>query len=225
MAAGRRIGLVIAILLMAAGCAQRQAALPPVPMPAPQPGPGMHMWPNRDAIQSACLNDLAATGAQFELIAQAEPGKNGCTLVNGVKLTRTTVPLNRPVEMTCPMALRYMQFEQTVLQPEAQRLFGRPLGQVNHAGGFTCRRMTGGGGRLSEHAHGRAFDIWGFTLSDGTRLSVKDHFRARGAIGEYLRNVSRQACRYFSVVLGPNGDANHQDHFHWDIGPWPRCGG
>lgn len=51
MAAGRRIGLVIAILLMAAGCAQRQAALPPVPMPAPQPGPGMHMWPNRDAIQ------------------------------------------------------------------------------------------------------------------------------------------------------------------------------
>lgn len=230
MAARRRMslgrtGFMVALLLSFAACAPRQAAQPPVPMVVPQPGPGMHMWPNRDAIQSACLNDLAATGAEFELIAQAEPGKNGCTLQNGVRLTRTSVPLNRPVELSCPMALRFIQFEQSVLLPEAQRVFGRPLAQINHAGGFTCKRMAGGGGRISEHGHGRAIDIWGFTLSDGTRVSVKDHFRARGGEGEYLRSVSRQSCRYFSVALGPNGDADHQDHFHWDIGPWPRCGG
>lgn len=211
----------ILLLLMAAACAPRPSQQPsPVVMPSGD-GP---LWPNRDAIQSACLNDLAAIGAEFELIGQAEPGKGGCTLINGVRLIRTSVPLNKPVEVTCPLALRLLQFEREVMQPEAMRIFGKPLGSINHAGGFTCKRMTGNGSRVSEHGHGRAIDIWGFTLEDGTRLSVADHFRGRGREGEYLRQVNRQACRYFSVVLGPNADRDHAKHFHWDISQWKRCG-
>lgn len=220
MAAGLRITL-LGLLLLVAACAPRPE---PSPVVVPQGDPSVNLWPGRDAIQSACLNDLAAIGAEFELINQAEPGKNGCTLVNGVKLIRTGVPLNRPVEVTCPLALRLLQFEREVMQPEALRLFGRPLGSINHAGGFTCKRMTGNGARVSEHGHGRAIDIWGFTLDDGMRLSVADHFRARGREGEYLRQINRQACRYFSVVLGPNADAAHGKHFHWDLGQWKRCG-
>src|SRR5690606_34529585 len=106
--------------------------------------------------------------------------------------------LNRPVEVTCPLALRLLQFEREVMQPEARRLFGRPLGSLNHAGGFTCRRMTGNGARISEHGHGRAIDIWGFTLDDGTRLSVQQDFRGRGREGTYLRELNRHACRYFA---------------------------
>lgn len=225
MAAGFRIiaarAIAAGLLLLVAACAPRPE---PSPVVAPQGDPALNLWPGRDAIQSACLNDLAAIGAEFELIAQAEPGKNGCSLVNGVKLIRTAVPLNRPVEVTCPLALRLLQFEREVMQPEALRLLGRPLGSINHAGGFTCKRMTGNGARVSEHGHGRAIDIWGFTLDDGRRLSVADHFRSRGREGEYLRLISRQACRYFSVVLGPNADAAHAKHFHWDLGQWQRCG-
>ncbi|WP_300296428.1 extensin family protein [Ferrovibrio sp.] len=214
----------VIVLLLAAACAPRsqQPVAPPAP-PLPHGG-ALLLWPNRDAIQSACLNDLQATGAQFELIAQAEPGKDGCTLQNGVKLMRTGLTLNRPVELTCPMALRLVQFEQEVLLPEAQKLFGQSLAQLNHAGGFTCKAMTGNGKRISEHGHGRAIDIWGFTLANGGRISVTDHFRARGREGTYLRDVNRAACRYFSVVLGPNADAAHAKHFHWDISQWKRCG-
>lgn len=227
MAAGERMttarAATILLLLVVAACAPRQLPqLPPPPVVAPSGD--LRLWPNRDAIQSACLNDLAATGAEFELIAQAQPGKGGCTLVNGVRLIRTGVPLNRPVEVTCPLALRLMQFEREVMQPEALRVFGKPLGSINHAGGFNCKRMTGNGARISEHGHGRAIDIWGFTLADGTRISIADHFRARGREGDFLRQVSRQACRYFSVVLGPNADASHAKHFHWDISQWKRCG-
>jgi hypothetical protein len=219
-------GIVAALglMLLASACAPRQSArsVPQAP-PAPHAG-ALLFWPNRDPIQSACLNDLQATGAQFELIAQAEPGKDGCTLQNGVKLIRSSLTLNRPVELTCPMALRLVQFEQEVLQPEAQKLFGQSLVQLNHAGGFTCKAMTGNGSRISEHGHGRAIDIWGFMLGDGTRLSVAEQFRARGREGQYLREMNRAACRYFSVVLGPNADAAHAKHFHWDIGQWKRCG-
>ncbi|WP_370155826.1 extensin family protein [Ferrovibrio sp.] len=224
-ARGRLTAAILLLLLGAAACAPRQAVRAPVPAP-PAVQPGMHVWPGRDIIQSACLNDLAAAGAQFELIAQAEPGKDGCTLENGVKLTRlAATALDRPVELSCPTALRLAEFERAELQPTALRLFGRPLAQLNHAGGFTCRRMVGGGGRLSEHAHGRAIDIWGFVLADGTRLSVKEQFRAGGPEGGFLRSVSRAACGYFAVVLGPNANRDHQDHFHWDTGRWKQCSG
>ncbi|MFC3676327.1 extensin family protein [Ferrovibrio xuzhouensis] len=220
---GRRL-TAAALLLLAAACAPRSQ--PPAAPPVTVPPPGMHLWPNRDVIQSACLNDLAATGAEFELVAQAEPGKDGCDLVNGVKLLRLPdAALSRPVELTCPTALRFTEFEREVLQPTARRMFGQPLIQVNHAGGFTCRRMVGGGGRLSEHAHGRAIDIWGFVLGDGTKLSVTEQFRTRGGEGSYLREVSRAACTYFNVVLSPNANSDHKDHFHWDIGRWKQCSG
>lgn len=221
MAAGFRIAAV-AVLLLAAACAPRQRQTAPLPEPT-QP-PASSQWIGRDVIQAACLNDLVATGAKFELIAQAEPGKDGCTLQNGVRLIATSVDLVRPAEMTCPLALRLMQFEKDVLLPEAQRVFGQPLKQINHAGAFTCKRMTGNGSRISEHGHGRAIDIWGFVLADGRRISVADHFRSSNREGQYLRGVSREACRFFAVVLSPNADAAHAKSFHWDIGPWNRCG-
>lgn len=215
--------VAVAILLLAAACAPRRETQQ-APPPVPTQSQASSQWIGRDVIQAACLNDLQAAGAKFELIAQAEAGKDGCTLQNGVRLISTSVELVRPVELTCPMALRLMQFEKEILIPDAQRIFGQPLGQINHAGGFTCKRMTGNSSRISEHGHGRAIDIWGFFLRDGTRISVDQHFRSRGKEGQYLREVNRAACRYFSVVLGPNADAAHAKSFHWDIGQWNRCG-
>ncbi len=227
MAAGFRRLAALLLLGFLAACAQAPRPVPaPPPQPAavPVPPPSLKLWPNRDAIQSACLNDLAALGAQFELIAQAEQGRGGCTLENGIRLDRTTLELNRPVELTCPMAVRLMEFERDVLKPLALGTFGKPLRRLNHAGGFTCKRMTGNGSRISEHGHGRAIDIWGFSLMDETRISIDRQWRSRDAFGNYLREVARKSCDYFSVVLTPNSDAAHGAHFHWDIGQWKRCG-
>lgn len=223
MAASFRVIAACALAVLAAACA-RQPRPPAGPLPEPTQPQASTQWIGRDVIQAACLNDLVATGAKFELIAQAEAGKDGCTLQNGVRLISTAVDLVRPAEMTCPMALRLMQFERDVLMPEAQRVFGSPLKQINHAGAFTCKRMTGNSSRISEHGHGRAIDIWGFVLADGRRISVADHFRSQNREGQYLRGVNREACRFFSVVLGPNADAAHAKSFHWDIGQWNRCG-
>ncbi len=231
MAAGRGLGMARRLaalfgLLLLAACAAAppRPSAPPAPVAVPAPSPMLKMWPNRDAIQSACLNDLEAMGAQFELIAQAEVGRNGCTLENGVKLLRMKAELSRPVEITCPLALRLMEFERDILRPDALQIFGKELRRINHAGGFVCKRMTGNGARTSEHGHGRAIDIWGFALMDETRVSVDQHWRDRGPFGTYLRQVARKACDYFQVVLSPNSDAAHAKHLHVDIGPWKRCG-
>ena len=178
MAAGRlKQVAVLCLLLLAAACAREPAAtIPAAPPPvAVPPSPDLRYWPGRNAIQSACLNDLEALGAKFEMINQAEPGKNGCTLENGVRLLSTTLELSRPAEMTCPLAVRLMEFERDVLKPTALRYYGKELRRLNHAGAFVCKR-TNGTNRVSEHGHGRAIDFWGFSLHDEVTLSVKQQW-------------------------------------------------
>ncbi len=174
----------------------------------------------------SCQAQLAAAGAVFQPIKMSAAAQmsSPCTLEDGVKLTRTTVNLNRPVEMTCPMALTLVRYETEVMQPTARRVFGQEVATINHAGGFTCRAMTGSNGkRLSEHGHGRAFDIWGFVLKNGTRISVTNDWAARDRKAAFLHESSRRACGIFSVVLGPGSGYDHRDHLHFDIGRGTSC--
>jgi hypothetical protein len=75
---------------------------------------------------------------------------------------------------------------------------------------------------MSEHATGRAIDLAGFELADGSRVSVKDDWD-EGQRGRFLREIATRACAYFSVVLTPETDRHHRDHLHLDVGPWRAC--
>ena len=84
------------------------------------------------------------------------------------------------------------------------------------AAGYACRtRNSRPGGRLSEHARGNAIDISAFRLRDGTRLTVLDDWNSRNR--DVMRRLWRSACGPFGTVLGPNADAHHRDHFHFDV--------
>jgi hypothetical protein len=75
----------------------------------------------------------------------------------------------------------------------------------------------------SQHAIANAVDIAGFVLADGRRIAVKGNWHADTAEGRFLRDVHRRACAYFRVVLGPDHNAAHHNHFHLDRGPLSRC--
>ncbi len=81
---------------------------------------------------------------------------------------------------------------------------------------YACRnRNSARSGRLSEHAFGRAVDIAGIGLKSGQEITVLTDWN-RGAAGEALRKMWRGACGPFGTVLGPNSNAAHRDHFHFD---------
>ena len=78
---------------------------------------------------------------------------------------------------------------------------------------------------MSEHGFANALDIAVFELADGTRIRVKDHWHSDGSwfgrrAAGFLRDVGRSACNSFMVVLTPDSDAAHHDHFHFDAGHW-----
>lgn len=81
---------------------------------------------------------------------------------------------------------------------------------------YACRtRNNQAGARLSEHSFGRAIDIAGIRLRDGTEMTLLTDWNSADD-GPQLRQMWRAACGPFGTVLGPESDRFHRDHFHFD---------
>ena len=117
----------------------------------------------------------------------------------------------------CPVAAALELFERDVLQPAALEHFGERVATIDHAGSYSCRRLYGRAtGPFSEHATADAFDILGFRLADGRRISVLRDWSGNGPEAAFLRDVRDGACRLFSTVLSPDYNAAHANHLHLD---------
>lgn len=87
---------------------------------------------------------------------------------------------------------------------------------------YACRnRNNASGGRLSEHALGRAIDIAAIGLRDGSDITVLRGWGSN-AHGPLLRRMWRAACGPFGTVLGPEANRFHHDHFHFDTANYRR---
>jgi hypothetical protein len=73
-------------------------------------------------------------------------------------------------------------------------------------------RPRSSGGR----ARGRAVDIMRFRRSDGSYVNVLDGWPSPEH-GDLLREVHEGACGIFSTTIGPESDAFHEEHFHYDV--------
>ena len=172
-----------------------------------------------------CLGALADRGVSFEPLASAGDG-GLCTIETPVTIPAMTAALNQPATLGCPLAVRFDEFEQEILQPLAIRYFGQPVKRIHHYGAYACRNQRGGNSnsnRLSQHAVGRAIDVSAFELIDGQIIRVAQDWHGVGRRSRFLRNVAREACDLFHVVLTPSHDRAHQDHLHFDTGPWRLC--
>ena len=86
-------------------------------------------------------------------------------------------------------------------------------------GGHECRRRNRGAeGPVSEHATGKALDIFAFTFAGdkpALKLVVE---KPEGLVqNRFLEAVRQSACGAFSTSIGPGSDAAHANHLHLDI--------
>jgi hypothetical protein len=125
----------------------------------------------------------------------------------------------------CAVAAALALWEWHVVQSAAAEHFGRPVESIEHFGSYSCRRLYGREeGGWSEHATANAVDVAGFTLTDGTRISVAAHWDEGGARGAFLRDVRDGACDLFATVLSPDYNEAHSDHLHLDQADRGRLG-
>jgi len=181
--------------------------------------------PNRTALSGrACLARLSAHDVAYRSVDIGDPSDSHCQVDTAVKISRIHAAFNHPATMSCALADRLDEFQREVVQPLALDELGSRATRVDHLGSYSCRRQNSRtAGRWSQHALGQAIDIAGFRLSDGTTVSVERDWNESGAKGQFLRHLARRACRYFSVVLTPDSNAEHYNHLHLDIGPDRSC--
>ncbi|WP_417769664.1 extensin family protein [Stappia sp.] len=208
----------------------------PAPLPVPRPpqpagagmagtpvlpSPPMQNAPASGTQAGGCLVALGAAGADFEVVPPIETD-TACGIEDAVIVRRIgDTNLLPPATLSCDTALRLTRFTRSVILPETRRLASAGLRDILIAASYDCRgRNRVPGARLSEHSFGRAVDIRGLHLSDGSEFAVTPRAAADLSTHARLQRSLRQAaCGPFTTVLGPGSDAHHDDHFHFDSKP------
>ncbi|MDT3251055.1 extensin family protein [Serratia sp. root2] len=148
-----------------------------------------------------------------------------CPLVAPVKVQNFgEVRLSSSFLASCPLALSSAMFVGQIAEPQAQRQFGVRLARIDHLGSYACRNIYHRPvGRLSEHATAEAWDIAGFRLANGNRLTILRNWPEQSTAGSYLRTVFEEGCGFFGSALGPEYNAAHANHFHFGMRGYGLC--
>lgn len=172
-----------------------------------------------------CVAMLRAEGSRVEPLPDRR-FDNGCSATSAVKLVAIGIPVTNLGAVKCTLAAPFARWVREDVPAQAARWLGPAyVDRIESFGSFACRPVNNqAGNRLSEHGHANAIDIAAFRLKGGRRITVKDGWNGDDPqVRGFLRALHRSACARFSVVIGPDANAFHNDHFHFDMGRGPYC--
>ncbi len=195
----------------------------------------VHAEPGQpDAIGTYALDDVSRE--------VPEKGKVTCPKVPLVSYRGETVRYHKPLKIHAAFRERLKAFEALVAEAGIE-VYGRAPKKIRHFGTYNCRRIGGYPTYISEHGLGNGIDVSGFSFGRAAknaklpkgiskrlrrpfRVTVLDHYRAKRGLGKthsrFLRLLANKlAARpdIFRVMLGP-GYPGHENHFHFDCGPY-----
>ncbi|WP_337660172.1 extensin-like domain-containing protein [Anderseniella sp. Alg231-50] len=153
-------------------------------------------------------------------------GKGACGIKNAWKVSAIgDVAFSTPARIRCQMVGATNSWIGKVVQPAARSAFGERVVKLRIAASYACRgRDNRRGAKISEHAFGNALDVSAFTLASGRVVEVEGGWKAGGKESAFLKRVHGRACGTFTTVLGPEANAAHRNHFHFDLGKHGRSG-
>ena len=192
----------------------------PTPQPRPQaPAQTVKDVPEKEqqfATDQACREELRKLGVGFTEVPDV-PATNGCSLPHPIEVSRLSarMRLEPPAILECGTALAAARFFQSAGNDLARKHLKTEIASVQQASGYVCQPINGAN-NLSEHAFGRALDVSGIAFSDETQIKVTQYGES-GKLPAFLKALRAAACGPFATVLGPGTNADHEDHFHFDM--------
>lgn len=227
----------LTLLAVVAGCGSTPKPKPHTARPAPsRPVPPLDINAPSSAQVQQQLYTLRSNPAQCQAVLRQARGLSvellkdwqdapTCRVTNSARMLSALALPDRKLPLSCPMIAGYHLWVRESVLPLARKYFGQDVKTIETFGSYSCRNRNGqSNAPVSEHASANALDVAGFLLADGRRIRVhRDWNGGDSAVRSFLRETHRSACRYFSIVLGPNADAYHKDHIHLDMGQWRKC--
>lgn len=171
-----------------------------------------------------CHADLRREGVAFRVLPDRH-FSGGCSALGAVQLEEIGTPTANLGAMTCPLARQFARWTREAVQPAARQWLGARVVRIETMGTYACRPVNNrAGARLSEHGRANAVDVAAFVIQGGRRITVLDGWAGDDQrTRSFLRAVQTAGCRRFQVGLGPDANALHRDHLHFDMGPGPYC--
>ena len=190
--------------------------------PPSRPAPTQSAEPSKATLQ--CHAELRREEVEFKILPD-RTFDGGCSALGAVQLLDIGTPVTNLGAMTCPLARSLARWSREAVQPAASQWMKSRVTRIESFGTYACRPVNGqAGARLSEHGRANAVDIAAFTFADGRRITVLDGWNGPDEdVRLFLRTVHQAGCRRFSVGLGPDANALHHNHFHFDLGQGPYC--
>jgi hypothetical protein len=137
--------------------------------------------------------------------------------VNGVAIRYISAADDDAILVGCETALSVVGSVAVAQMLGAQELI--------HYGTYNCR-VIAGTNTLSQHGLGTAVDIAGFTMDDGSEVTVLDDWEDGNAnpvtaFGQFLLEFTDTiwAMNLWNIILTPEYNAAHDNHFHVDLTP------
>jgi hypothetical protein len=155
-----------------------------------------------------------------------EPG--GCGAPAPVSVTRVAgVAMTPAATLTCDMAAALHGWVSASVKPAARERLKTEVTEIRGGTSYACRRRNNASsGKMSEHSKANALDMAGFTFArQQAGVTVGGGNWGEGLLsalglskeGSFLGDIRKDACTYFTTVLGPGSDPYHGDHFHVDV--------
>lgn len=169
------------------------------------------------ADEVACRRELKRLGVTYQDLAPINDG-GACSIDYPVKVSQLSGGINMApaATLSCDMAVAFASWTKNELAPNARRRYWSGVKTIHQGSSYSCRRINRTN-VASEHSKGNALDVMRIELNNGRDIKVEKQglfaFRARGL----LNTVRADGCDYFTTVLGPGYNADHADHFHFDI--------
>lgn len=201
----------------------------PVVMPVPPP---LTKWEDDEIATAqqdckALLADIEVTLKPVAPIRKGECGTPAPVRVSAVGVSQDKkggVKIKPAATLNCKFTARFANWVRDELQPLAQQHLGAKVKTIHNMSSYSCRRRYNGTTtKISEHALANALDIGGMTLTNGVEVSVLKHWDEHAEKSDFLKAVHKSACEAFVVVLGPEANEAHKNHFHFDVGRFKVC--
>ncbi|WP_336056941.1 extensin-like domain-containing protein [Nitratireductor sp. CH_MIT9313-5] len=169
------------------------------------------------AEEVSCRRQLKRLGVKYRDLAPINDG-GSCGIAYPVEVSSLSggIEMSPSATLNCQMALTFARWTKNELAPAARTRYLSGISKIKQGSSYSCRRIAGTN-VASEHSKGNALDVMAIELNNGKYLDVAKPgffaFRERSL----LNKVRSEGCDYFSTVLGPGYNADHADHFHFDL--------
>lgn len=207
------------------GLGEEEPEVPVEEEAAPEPEPTREP-PAAEVVDDRIYQTACPTVISGKVVAKMLPpiAEGVCAAqspleVTALNLNGKTVELTSPIQTNCEMATALVDWAGEV-DAYAKAALDSELAALQTGTSYMCRPRVGGAEQFtSEHGFANAIDIVGFTLADGRSIAVKENWLpATTPEAKLLRQSHGAACGKFTTVLGPEANADHEDHLHLDLG-------